>query len=882
MNTGSRSVRVSLPPADPYKPNAFFAWLYRRFFRHIHIDEAWTEAVRAAASKGTVVYVMRSLSVLDFLCLDYLVKRFTLPIIRFVNDLGLWILEPFGRGERRLRLRRQIPEELALGQTVLGGHSALLFLRRPPAFGTRRTKGAPAYSDLIRTLVETQRKLDTPILLVPQTFVWSKRPTSKQTSLIDLLFGPSEWPGRIRVFLQFLFNYRNALLRAGDPFDLARFVAENQELTDEQVADKVRYALLRRMERERAVVLGPSKKSVFRLRDEIVRSPRIRKHIEAAARTGNIRVEKVEREARRELDKLCAAPSLTVLSMFHFILDRVWNRIYAGLEVDRQGLQRVREAAREGPLVFLPSHKSHVDYLVLSDVLFANGMSPPMIAAGENLSFWPLGPFLRRAGAFFIRRSFKGKKLYSALVDGYMRKLLLEGHSIEFFLEGGRSRTGKLLPPKLGLLSMVVDASLALRGRKIQFVPISVVYERVVEQRSYVHELQGGDKQTENISGLLQTPRILTRRYGRVYLRFGNILGFDEMIDQVAPLPDSLFPAKLAADTQARAKLEDEKTGIETTLSPAKRRQLVQYIAQQAIHEINRVTIATPAAILATVLLGHRRRGISMRELTTSANELCAELVRLRAPIAPTCLDESDGFREDTMQEAIRLLHEGKLISRHEFGDETILSIPDDRRLALEYYKNNIIHFFVPEALVAAAFISLEDMATTESSLREQTRKLWKLFRFEFAYRSDATFEQVFDEALSHLVQDGVLERLADHLRTPGRKAQARIEQRAGILRPYFEAYRLALRGLQAIVSTPLTKKEWLKRTLALGKKLYAAGKIEQMESMSQQKLEAALSSLREAKLVDLKDTDTLHATDALKQPETIRELDARITIYLR
>ena len=250
---------------------------------------------------------------------------------------------------------------------------------------------------------------------------------------------------------------------------------------------------------------------------------------------------KVEREARRELRRLCAAQNPYTLAFLHRLLANVWNRIYDGLEVDQEGLAKVRDACRDGAIVLLPSHKSHVDYLILSDVLYMNAMSPPLIAAGDNLNFWPIGPILRGAGAFFIRRSFKGKKLYSVLVDAYMRKLLLEGFSIEFFLEGGRSRTGKLLSPKYGLLSMVVDACLMLPGRKVSFVPISIGYERIVEERSYVDEQAGGEKAKENIGGLLKTPRVLRSRYGRLYLQFGEPLSFEDAMRETLEERDEVI-----------------------------------------------------------------------------------------------------------------------------------------------------------------------------------------------------------------------------------------------------------------------------------------------------------------------------------------------------
>src|SRR5258708_38704363 len=167
------------------------------------------------------------------------------------------------------------------------------------------------------------------------------------------------------------------------------------------------------------------------------------------------------------------------------------------MDVDREGLERGGGATKEGCAILLPSHKSHIDYLVLSYVFNDENIQLPLIAAGDNLSFFPLGPIFRRAGAFFIRRSFGGDRLYGSVVDAYIRRVIREGYSIEFFLEGGRSRTGKLLPPKLGLLNMVVEAALAVPNKEVFFVPVSIGYERLGEGRAYVRELTGGEKTKE-------------------------------------------------------------------------------------------------------------------------------------------------------------------------------------------------------------------------------------------------------------------------------------------------------------------------------------------------------------------------------------------------
>ncbi len=864
------------PEAPTFEPNRVLRWLYARFFRHMRVDERWSGVVREAAAEGVVVYVMRSISVLDFLCLDYLLKRFRLPLVRFVNDLGLWILEPFGRGERRLRLRPQIPQEEALARVLHARESALLFLRRPPTLG-ERPKGHGLELDLIRTLVEQQRKLDRPILLVPQTFVWTKRPPNKKPTIIDLLFGPSEWPGRLRVFLRFLLNYRNAQLRSGEPFDVAAFLTEHQDLTDAEAADRIRYALLRRMERERQVVLGPAKKTSARIREELIRSPRVRKHIEAAARDQNKPIAVIEKQADRDLRKLCAMMDPNAIQLFSRFLDWVWHRIYDGLVIDYAGLERLREAALRGPVILLPSHKSHVDYLVLSYVLAKNAVSPPLIAAGDNLSFFPLGPYLRRCGAFFIRRSFKGRKLYAALVDAYLRRILVEGFNVEFFMEGGRSRTGKLLPPKVGLLSMVVDAGLKLPSVELSFVPISIGYERIIEEGSYTRELGGGEKRPESVGGLLRSSRVLRSRYGRLYIQFGNVLGLHELVDEAVRL---------------RGDAGDDAT----QLRPPERRALIQRIAHRVTYEINRVTIVTPAALVGSALMTHLRRGMTHADLVHRSAELLAALQRLGARIAPPVVRadaplmprpdsaaDADVARavlnEDALDETLALFTDARLVETKAMDGERIHSVPETRRLALAYHKNTILHFFVPSALISTALIQQRGEPLDEDTLRERVARLSRLFKYEFMYRADATFDEIFDDALRTMIDAGEVARGDDGLLRACEETLVPVY--ATMLRTYFESYRLAVRALDGLREDGSVKtKDWIKQTLARGQKMYLAGEIELRESISRTKLESALNALKDFGLVRLT-ADTIEPGAALSDDEALPAFERRIAKYL-
>lgn len=822
--------------AKPYEPGPILRWVYRRFFAHISVDERWSGAVRESARQGVVVYVMRSISFLDFLCLHSLLRRLGLPMVRFVNDLGLGLLEPFGKGLRRLRMKKQRPEDEALAEVVQAKASALLFLRRPPRLGSTARKGEELDGDLIRTLVETQRKIDEPILILPQTFVWNMRPPARRRGLVDFFFGPVQWPGRIRVFVQFLFNYRNAKLRSGEAFNLQRFMDTHQDLTDAEVADKVRYLLLRRMERERTLVLGPTQKTPGRIMEELLRSPRVRRHIEKQARSSKRSIARVEREARKDLKRLAANQQPSMISFLDRVLAWVFRRIYDGLVLDDVGLERVRDAARESTLIYLPSHKSHVDYLVLSYVLYQNALSTPLIAAGENLSFFPLGPLLRRGGAFFIKRSFHGKKLYSALVDAYMRKLIVGGFPIEFFIEGGRSRTGKLQPPKYGLLSMVVDAALKCRMQQVSFVPVSIGYERVVEERSYVHELSGGEKQEENVGGLLRTPKVLRSKYGRLYVQFGEILSLDRMLEQ--------------RDLDA------------ATITPSARRGLVQGLARRVSFEIDQVTVVTPAALVATALLGHRRRGIVYEQLRARCAHLCRTLDAAGAPTANAILNADGSVREERIREAIALFEDAGLVKESEVDGDRVFRVPDPRRIALEYYKNNILHFFVPQALIASA-LRLGD--ATKEALLDRARRLSEVFEYEFAFRSDSGFDHVIDAAIERMLEaEELLSDTQGVIRRGSGASGDAIPVYEAMLRTYFESYTLAARAADRFLqSDAMSRKEWLKKSLELGQRMYLAGEFELRESISKHKLENALKAFKKLKLVSFGAMSTLQADNS-------------------
>src|SRR5262249_31852275 len=292
----------------------------------------------------------------------------------------------------------------------------------------------------------------------PLTFLWRKRPKKLGGSWRDFLLGDPEEPGAIRTFLGYLRARKNAYVKVGETVLLSDVDAMQRDAPPERVARRVRGWVHQHLARETRVVTGPPLKPPARVIDETLRDLTLRRTLAEIAGEKKKDLAAVEREARRDLREIAARYSGFIVDLLKIVLNFIFNRIYDGVDVDEAGMRRLVHASAQAPLILCPSHKSHIDYMIMSMICDEYGLQPPHVAAGDNLNFWPVGRLLRAGGAFFIRRSFKGDRIYSATMGAYVKRLLQDGFTQEFFIEGGRSRTGKLLPPKFGMLTLEVDA----------------------------------------------------------------------------------------------------------------------------------------------------------------------------------------------------------------------------------------------------------------------------------------------------------------------------------------------------------------------------------------------------------------------------------------
>ena len=804
-------------------------------------NDLFVRRQRALSECGRVVHVLSSSSLLDAYALDIVLREHKLP------DLGASFFSPrswtqFEKFPGRLFAGacEQSDEAKALAALSQGRNVLLPFVDSDASLDDMLVQ-------CFAKLVRAQRNQGGPISLVPEVMVWTNRPgLAFSAHLLRSVIESSGLPADLRNSLGALIVGSFPDVRSGESIRLDELITQYPEATDEDLALKAMATLRRRIERERTGSQSLTRSgSPDRVRQQVLRSPKLARVIAEMAGGGSSERQQLIERAEGMLRKLESRQSSEVVEAFSRAFDEAANRMYTALEIDAPGIARLRELRKDANLVLLPSHKSHVDYILLSQVLHRAGFPAPIIAAGDNLDFFPMGSLLRRGGAFFIRRKFQGDKLYAAVVDAYMRRILKNGYPIEFFLEGGRSRTGKLLAPKVGLLSMIVDASVSQSGGKpVYFCPVSIGYERVVEDDSYAHELTGGEKTRESMRALLSRSELLLGTYGRVNVQIGEPLLLREVLPQ-------------GRDDQWFA-----------SLPSASRKEHVLRLGHRVMNEINRVTAVTPASMVALVLLTHPARGITMTELLGRCESLAVALRNAGARFAPSAWPEGNtSIRPESIREACDLFLKAGHLDIHVSSDlrgtkaelqrashDAIYAVKAERRLHLDFSKNLIVHFFLQRAVVASIIATGDDTSSlrtvpyvasaTQARLRERVQVLSKFLKYEFSFPADSSFDTNFDLTLRAMEQDGELARIgngeAASWRTTDGEGLLRFIGYCLILRNFAESYRIAARSLLALLKGPSTIGELSKRAVAYGEKMYFAGEIELKESIAKPPIENA------------------------------------------
>lgn len=776
------------------------------FMRRLRLEDHSAERIRRAAERGPIVYALHTRSHVDWLALKSVLSERRLPLPAFTAgfDARRWF--PFRLLGRLFRSADPSgADQLAVVAAL--GQASCVFLSQP--WDIRELVGlAPPVVDIVPHLVAAQASSSRPIQVLPVVVIWDRSPEPARTEVGRFLLGTEDSPGPIGKLLALANGQGNGLVQVGEPVVLSEWIDRFSEDPPAKRDRRLRLLLRRFLYRESRVVRGPRARPRGFVRRQVLESHAVRALIaREALATSRTQAEILEKVAST-FDQIAAQFSFPFVRVVGWICLQIWNRIYSGIDVREADLERIRSALRDGTPVLVPCHRSHLDYLLISSLLLSRDIVIPHIVAGDNLSFFPAGAVIRRCGGFFIKRSFHGDRIFPVVFERYLRELVRMEVPIEFFIEGGRSRTGKLLPPKTGVLGMIMDAAAEARdGRAVTFLPIYVGYEQIAEERAYARELAGARKEKESVGQIAKATSVLRERYGKVYLRVGEPIRADSVCDAVEW----------------------------KELSPGKRDEALLGLGERILHRINGEAVLLPTALVALAVLAHPRRGVRR-------DELRARVERLRAFLKVAGVNEGGGVEhvDGILDEAIARFVSGRLLREVKEGAEQVYIVTPEKRITMEYYKNAVLHAFVPAAYFAAAVRALgrDEIDRAEVTRLFATQQF--LLRYEFILDPDADAVELERRAVEALVAYGAVEVRNERVIVTD---PMRVAEIGSLTANFLESYLLLLLTASAGRST---LKTLAVDALSRGRTMLAADELLRPEALNTVNLENAAKALRE------------------------------------
>lgn len=789
------------------------------FFSGIKIDKSQYAILQKIPKDAIVVYVTKYKSYFEYLFYYTRYQQIGLrfPEIGFGYRVIIW--QPINRLFKIILAftdhfihKKVFPSSYKskyIKDELVNGRTALLSLVEKKGFYKRFVK---AKSDPVQYLLEMQKSIDKPIYLVPQLIFYSKKPPKSYPTLFDIFLGSKEKPGKIRRMAS-LFRSRNKpFVEICEPVNLNSFLMmpENMALNIDQTASILRRQLLGKINRHRQIITGPVQKSKQELKESILTNEQMRLFIHKYAAKHNQEIWNVRKQADSHLEEIAARYNINLVRLFAICVKWLLKFMFDGVTVNHEMLSQIKAASQQGPLILIPCHKSHIDYLILSYVMLKNNMPGPHIAAGKNLSFWPLGPLFRIGGAFFIRRSLKGAVLYSKIFTAYIYKLLEEGFNIELFIEGGRSRTGKLLRPQLGLFSMIINACKNGACNDLNFVPIYIGYDRVLEESAYINENEGGQKEPENIKQFIRARRFLKKRYGKIYIKFDEPISLKEFINQ----KNISFKEMTSKEHNA----------------------LCREISTRLLHSIDKVTVVTPHAIVAAAILNCSKNLFSYDYLLSIVDTYLRYLFLQKAILADTLLlDQNHAVEQAAVsyiqRKCIEIISKEKKV----LSPDSQFKVNQNKRSALGYYKNNCIAFFIPAAFTALAILEKDSFQFSSVDLHSSYKLFQEFFKNEFTHDSSKPPESHIRKNIKAFINEAIL---MPHPTLPDTynitsSGLRKLKLYSGFLIAYFEAYWIVLNFFNFYPKNSVSAKNRLKKIQSLGNRMYKRKEIELQEALS-------------------------------------------------
>lgn len=682
--------------------------------------------------------------------------------------------------------------------------------------------------------------------IVPVGVYWGRAPDKEQS--VWSLFFSENWRigSRTRKFITTLLFGRDTLLAFSEPLSLNTLLdsesdspadgsnTEQSERQTERLQRKLSRILRVHFRQRRIASLGPDQSHRRMLVGQVLSDPGVRQAIQDKSIDSGKRLDRVQAEAEKYALEIAADVSYPTVRVLHRLMNRLWTELYDGVELS--GIQRLKSVADGREIVYVPCHRSHIDYLLLSYILYVNGFSLPHIAAGINLNLPVVGGLLRRGGAFFLRRSFAGNRLYASVFNAYLKEILQRGHAIEYFVEGGRSRTGRLLPPKGGMLSMTAHAYLREPRTPVVFIPVYFGYERLLEGRAFTSELAGGKKQKETVFALIKSLKTLREEYGNVFVNFGTPIDLNTLLDKHKP------------------EWRQSDTGPER---PEWLNPIITELGENIMENINDAACITPISLLAMGLLSTRHCKLGRPELLEQMkvyHQLFASAASGTTAVVP------DIDFEHAIEHGKKL---GFVVTHNDSLGE-VVSIKPGLASAMTYFRNNVQHMLAIPALIASCFSSTR--RRTEEELAAIVQFAHPFLKTEL-FLVDKAPNDALSESLEALSNSGLLRFQNGEWRRPsaGSTEAVILLRLAEAVMPALERYSLVAAILEVSADETLTEEVLAERCMACADRLAKTEGRESGDLYDKHVHKVFMQNLLDHDYIVIKD-DCVTATNKLRQ----------------
>ena len=654
--------------------------------------------------------------------LDLDIHRPILYVLPYNSQIDLMVV-------RSLCLKYDLPDPL-LGIDINGNTiPAYVYIDKGPGiFASKKQKNKSI--EILREYISAHQQNDElDVQMLPVSVMFGRKPDKEGKKMPSL-----QVLGATYKLYKILISGRDCYTRFSRTVSFKNIkVDDNQDISI--LAHKLARVARIHFAKQRAASVGPKLPVRQEMLNKLLTNPALAEAIQEEAKSKKIDQDKARKNALSLLNEIAANFSYRMLRMTDFVLTWAWNRLYQGLKVTNA--DPVRELAENGhEIVYAPCHRSHMDYLLLSYVLYRQGLVPPHIAAGINLNFWPAGPIFRRLGAFFIRRSFKGNKLYTAVFREYLAELFIRGYSVEYFIEGGRSRTGRLLDPKTGMLMMTVQTLLRGDHRPITIVPVYIGYEHVLEVATYANELRGAKKEKESLWRTIKA-FLKLKKLGFGYVNFGDPIPLNHFLNQQIPdWRDSIDP-----------------TG---TQRPSWLTPTTNLLATQIMEHINSSAAINAMNLCCSILLAADQCTLTKVKLLENIDYLLKLLKNIPYSDLITIPDQT---AEQMFEHAKEM---GKfVITTDEVGE--MVGLTAEQAVLMTYYRNNIQHLLIIPAIVARILLKNNRISIDEVLM--QVKLLFPLIKSElFLYHDDEQLTEYVNNIIATYAELNLISYTPDKL----------------------------------------------------------------------------------------------------------------------